>query len=159
MQSFTPKRLPNNAPKNATVLARLGAITAVVLLALSGLSAAANATTCTPVGTWTGFVTRADGDHPTKLVFKAGGKAFVTNEQNTTTQGSWWVTGNNTFHYKFRGEKVYDENGAYFAYVDFDQDAVQSRPNNFTSSGPSTFFLADGTNLGTSTITFTMTRA
>lgn len=151
MQTFTPRR--------STSFARLGAITAVVLLALAGLATAANATGCTPVGTWTGHVTRSDGDHPTHLVFKTGGSVFITNEQNTTTKGSWWVTGTNTFHYKFRGEKVYDENGVYFAYVDFDQDAVQSGPNDFTSSGPSTFFLVDGTNLGTSTITFTMTRA
>ncbi|SDK35400.1 hypothetical protein SAMN04488074_105247 [Lentzea albidocapillata subsp. violacea] len=149
MQTFTPKR--------SAFFARTGAITAVVLLALSGTVTAAHAT-CTPLGTWTGYVTRTDGDHPTKLQFKANGKVFVTNEQNTTTQGSWWPTGVNKFHYQFRGEKVYDENGAYFAYVDFDQDAVQSGPDNFTSSGPSTFFLADGTNLGTSTITFTMAR-
>ncbi|MET9229895.1 hypothetical protein [Lentzea sp. NPDC003310] len=149
MQTFTPKR--------SGLFARIGAITAVVLLSLAGTATAANAT-CTPVGNWTGYVTRTDGDHPTQLQFKANGKVFVTNEQNTTTQGSWWVTGVNKFHFKFRGEKVYDENGAYFAYVDFDQDAVQSGANSFTSSGPSTFFLADGTNLGTSTITFTMTR-
>ncbi len=151
MQTFTSKR--------STALARMGVITVLVLLALSGLSTAASATGCTPVGSWTGYVTRTDGDHPTKLAFKATGSVSVTNEQNTTTKGSWWVTGNNTFHFKFRGEKVYDANGVYFAYVDFDQDAVQSGPNNFTSSGPSTFFLADGTNTGTSTITFTMTRA
>lgn len=151
MQTFTPRR--------SALLARTVAITVMVLLAAAGLAAPANATGCTPVGTWTGHVTRSDGDHPTQLVFKTGGSVFITNEQNTTTKGSWWVTGTNTFHYKFRGEKVYDENGVYFAYVDFDQDAVQSGPNNFTSSGPSTFFLVDGTNLGTSTITFTMTRA
>ncbi|HEX7301712.1 hypothetical protein [Lentzea sp.] len=147
MQTFTPKR--------STFLARLGALTAVVLLALAGT---AGATSCTPVGSWSGYVTRTDGNHPTSMVFKANGSAFITNEQNTTTKGTWWVTGVNTFHFKFRGEKVYDENGAYFAYVDFDQDAVQSGPNNVTSSGPSTFYLADGTNLGTSTITFTLTR-
>ncbi|HUQ60525.1 hypothetical protein [Lentzea sp.] len=151
MQTFTPRR--------SAFLARTGAITAVVLLAFAGLAATANATGCTPVGTWTGQVTRADGGHPTKLVFKAGGNVFITNEQNTTTKGSWWVTGTDTFHYRVRGEKVYDENGAYFAYVDFDQDAVQSGPNSFTSSGPSTFYLVDGTDLGTSTITFAMTRA
>ncbi|MGZ3147659.1 hypothetical protein ACVDFE_37860 [Lentzea chajnantorensis] len=150
MQTFTPKR--------STALMRAAAVTAVVLLALTGLTTAANATGCTPVGSWTGHVTRTDGDHPTKLVFKANGSVFLTNEQNTTTKGSWWWTGATTFHYKFRGEKVYDENGAYFAYVDFDQDAVQSGPHGFISSGPSTFFLADGTNLGTSAITFTMTR-
>lgn len=146
MQTFTSR------------LARTGAVAAVVLLASAGAAATANATGCTPVGSWTGYVTRTDGDHPTRLVFKAGGKVFITNEQNTTTKGSWWATGANTFHYRFRGEKVYDENGAYFAYVDFDQDAVHSGPNSFTSSGPSTFFLADGTDLGTSDITFTMTR-
>jgi hypothetical protein len=149
MQTFTPKR--------SAFFARTAAVTAVVLLASTGMATAANAT-CTPVGSWTGYVTRTDGDHPTKLQFKANGKVFVTNEQNTTTQGTWWSTGVNKFHYKFRGEKVYDENGAYFAYVDFDQDAVQSGPDSFASSGPSTFFLADGTNLGTSNITFTMTR-
>ncbi|MFD9702346.1 hypothetical protein [Lentzea sp. NPDC059081] len=151
MLTFTPKR--------STLFTRAAAITAVVLLSLAGLDATANATVCTPVGTWTGQVTRSDGDHPTQLVFKANGNVFITNEQNTTTKGTWWFTGTNTFHYRIRGEKVYDENGAYFAYVDFDQDGVQSGPNSFTSSGPSTFYLVDGTNLGTSTIVFTMTRA
>ncbi|MFD5831409.1 hypothetical protein [Lentzea sp. NPDC060358] len=146
-------------PRRNTFFALTAAIAAVVLLALAGTATAASATGCTPVGTWTGSVTRSDGAHATQLVFKAGGNVFITNEQNTTTKGSWWFTGTNTFHYRVRGEKVYDENGAYFAYVDFDQDGVQSGPNSFTSSGPSTFYLVDGTNLGTSTITFAMTRA
>ncbi|SDH50794.1 hypothetical protein SAMN05216553_12539 [Lentzea fradiae] len=147
MKTFTSKR--------PTFPVRLGAVTAVALLALAGT---AGATTCTPVGNWTGHVTRTDGDHPTTLSFKANGSVFITNEQNTTTKGSWWPTGTNKFHFRFRGEKIYDENGAYFAYVDFDQDAVQSGPNSVTSAGPSTFFLADGTDLGTSTVSFTLTR-
>lgn len=140
-------------------LKRIGAVVAIILITLAGLSTSATATGYTPVGKWNGVNTRADGDHPTKHVFKADGTFFITNEQNTTTKGKWWKTGTNTFHIRVRGEKVFDENGNYFAYVDFDQDAVQSGPNSFTSSGPSTFFLADGTNLGTSTITFTMTRS
>lgn len=138
---------------------RIGAVLAVVLIVLSGLTATAVATTgYTPVGKWAGVNTRADGDHPSKHVFKADGTFFITNEQNTTTKGKWWKTGTNTFHIRVRGEKVYDENGNYFAYVDFDQDAVQSGPNNFTSSGPSSFYLADGTLLDTATVTFTMSR-
>ncbi len=138
---------------------RIGAVLAVVLITLAGLTATAAAKTgYTPVGKWSGVNTRADGDHPTKHLFKADGSFFITNEQNTTTKGKWWKTGTNTFHIRVRGEKVYDENGNYFAYVDFDQDAVQSGPNDFHSSGPSLFYLADGTLLDTATVTFTMTR-
>lgn len=137
---------------------RIGSVLAVILITLAGLSTSAGAAVLSPVGKWSGVNTRADGDHPSKHVFEADGTFFITNEQNTTTKGKWWKTGSNTFHIRVRGEKVYDENGAYFAYVDFDQDAVQSGPDNFTSSGPSSFYLADGTLLDTATVTFTMTR-
>lgn len=140
-------------------LKRIGAVVAIILITLTGLSTGAGARTgYTPVGKWNGVNTRADGDHPTKHVFKADGTFFITNEQNTTTKGKWWKTGANAFHIRVRGEKVYDENGVQFAYVDFDQDAVQSGPNNFTSSGPSSFYLMDGTLLSAATVTFTMTR-
>jgi hypothetical protein len=139
-------------------LKRIGALVAIILVTLVGASTGANAVVLSPVGKWSGVNTRADGDHPTQHQFKADGSFFITNEQNTTTKGKWWKTGANTFHICVRGEKVYDENGVQFAYVDFDQDAVQSGPNSFTSSGPSSFYLMDGTLLSSATVTFTMSR-
>ncbi|SEQ65459.1 hypothetical protein SAMN05216188_104188 [Lentzea xinjiangensis] len=132
------------------------AVIVVALLALAGVSAANPG--CTPVGVWDGEVHLSDGPHPTRLEFRSGGVSYITNHQGTTTKGSWRPTGPDTFRFSFRGEKVYDENGDYFAYVDFDQDAVQSGPDNLTSSGPSSFYLEDGTLVGTSIIQFVVTR-
>lgn len=132
------------------------AVIAAALVALAGVSAAK--TGCTPVGVWKGEVHLADGPHPTQLEFKANGVCYITNFQGTITKGWWKPTGPDTFHFEFRGEKVYDENGEYFAYVDFDQDAVQSGPDNISTSGPSYFYLKDGTFVGKSIIQFVVTR-
>jgi hypothetical protein len=152
MQTITQRR------SGRAVLTRIAAVVAVALITLAGLSATATATGLSPVGRWSGVNTRSDGDHPTHHVLRPDGAFFITNEQNTTTKGRWWRTGANTFHIRVRGEKVYDANGQYFAYVDFDQDAIQSGPDSWTSSGPSSFYLADGTLLDAAIVTFTMTR-
>lgn len=125
-----------------------GAVLAVVLgAAIPGSAAADEAST--PVGTWDGVVTVADApaQHAT-LSFAANGKAcvtFGTGEGASTGVGTWSAT--EADHFSFEVTRAAQDPAGNPITVKATQQAVQES-DNFTSSGVSEIFAADGTPLG-----------
>jgi hypothetical protein len=100
----------------------------------------------TPVGTWSGTVTRRGKPEPIQLAFTESGQARLLTSAGES-QGTWVSTGPSTFDYKIVEVLTDSSTGQEAGSVRISQDAQrdpEQDPDAFTSSGQSQVFDLDG---------------
>ncbi|QEU73952.1 hypothetical protein CP967_19895 [Streptomyces nitrosporeus] len=131
------------------------------MLTVTSSATAVAATPCSfsPVGTWTGTVTRPGASDQIQLAFGPSGRAcLITTMENevTTSYGAWQQSGFLHFNYKIK-EALTDGNGTLLGWIHIDQDAVQ-QGSAFSSSGTSLVYDLAGNPQGSVTSYVTATK-
>ncbi|WP_405598632.1 MULTISPECIES: hypothetical protein [unclassified Streptomyces] len=123
-------------------------VTAAALLGVvttTGTAGASQLCALTPVGTWSGTVTRPGASDPIQLSFGKSGRAclITTSGSGTaTSSGTWTRSGSQQFNYKIK-ESLTDANGTATGWIQINQDAVQEGTD-FSSSGTSLIYDLNG---------------
>ncbi|MFF1689558.1 MULTISPECIES: hypothetical protein [unclassified Streptomyces] len=137
-------------------------VTAAALLSVVATTGAAGASqlcSVSPVGTWSGTVTRPGASDQIQLSFGSSGRAclITTSGSGTATStGTWSQSGSEQFNYKIK-ESLTDENGTATGWIQINQDAVQ-KGTGFSSSGTSRIYDLNGNLQGSVTSHVTATR-
>ncbi|MCX5440581.1 MULTISPECIES: hypothetical protein [unclassified Streptomyces] len=123
-------------------------VTAAALLGVvttTGTAGASQLCALTPVGTWSGTVTRPGASDPIQLSFgKSGHACLITTSGSgtATSSGTWTRSGSQQFNYKIK-ESLTDANGTATGWIQINQDAVQEGTD-FSSSGTSLIYDLNG---------------
>jgi hypothetical protein len=129
---------------------------AVFPIAVMAGPAQASTPASTPVGTWSGTVTRPGETDNIQLAFTKSGKACLFTVDGRSL-GVWFPTSGSTFDYKILEAAIDPTSGQQTGWVLINQDA-QENGSAFTSSGVSDIFDLNFNPTGTANATVSVTR-